>query len=372
MNSRKIKICWLTATYFLDVDIPVVPKLQEAFDVDWIILSTPSNAEEDKKMIEATRTKNFEIKLCGSNLFSLKTFLFYFRVIKQIAKKNYDMIYLDLSGMPYFHILAKWYLPVDKCVIAAHNVTTPKGARYYHLAKPYMEFIVRSFNKFQVFSSNQLKVLKSMKMNSEVLYAPLCLKDYGKPTREKPENPVNFLFFGNIVEYKRVDILLNAVKLLKAKGITNFKVRVCGYCPLKKWEAQYKPLIEDNGIVECDIRRIPNNLIPNLFEESHYFVMPYQDIAQSGAMTVAFCYNLPVIASELDTFKEFLIDQEDGYFFEPGNEEDLAQRMEFVIKNHHVIYNKLRAKQRQMVDEKLSNNTIIEKYKIYIDQICQN
>lgn len=367
-----IRICWLTATYFLDVDIPVVPKLQEVYDIDWIVLSTPANSEGDKRMIEMTGTKKYVMKICGSNLISPKSFLFYKQVIKQIKKKDYDMIYLDLSGMPYFHILAKWYLPVDKCVIAAHNVTTPKGARYYHLAKPYMEFIVRTFNKFQVFSKNQLGVLKSMKQNPEVLYAPLCLKDYGKPTTNKPENPITFLFFGNIVEYKRVDILLNAVILLKNKGISNFKVRICGYCPSQKWETQYKPLIEDENIVECDIRRIPNELIPNLFEESHYFVMPYQDIAQSGAMTVAFCYNLPVIASELDTFKEFLNDNEDGYFFESGNEEALAGRMEFVIMNHSDIYDKLRAKQRQMVDEKLSNNAIINKYKSYIDRICQN
>lgn len=44
--------------------------------------------------------------------------------------------------------------------------------------------------------------------------------------------------------------------------------------------------------------------------------MPYQDIAQSGAMTVALFYNIPILASELDTFKEFMTGENDGYFFQ--------------------------------------------------------
>ena len=222
----KSKICWITATYFLDVDVPIVPKLMEHYDIQWIVLSSSSNYESDKKVIEFLGVKNVRMEIIQHNFLSPKSFMLYKKILQEISLTNYALYYLDISGMPYFHILAKYYLPVEKCVIAAHNVTTPKGARYYHLAKPYMEYIVRTFNKFQVFSKNQLEVLKSLKSYADILYAPLCLKNYGIPTIKKPDRPVTFLFFGNIVQYKRLDVLLHAVNLLIERGVTNFKVNI--------------------------------------------------------------------------------------------------------------------------------------------------
>lgn len=39
MSIPDKKICWITATYFLDVDLPVVPPLMRWFDIDWTIIT---------------------------------------------------------------------------------------------------------------------------------------------------------------------------------------------------------------------------------------------------------------------------------------------------------------------------------------------
>ena len=367
-----MKICWITSTFLLDVDIPIVPHLQSLYDIDWIVLTTPSNIRGDMRLIELAGCFRYRMIETSGLFIHPKKYFFFKQLLREIKSADYDLYYFDFLGMPYFMPLVQKMLSPQKCVIAAHNVKTPKGARYYWLAKHYMDYVVRKFNRFQVFSKNQFDLLTSINRKAKVLYAPLCLKDYGKPTIEKPQNPITFLFFGNIVEYKRVDILLNAVNLLCERGINEFKVKIYGYCRQKKWEESYLPLIKNSNLIETDIRRIPNEDIPNLFQSSHYFVMPYQDIAQSGAMTVALCYNIPIIASNLDTFKEFMVDGADGYFFEQGNAQSLAERMEYVIRNHNTIYDTLRANQIKMVEEKLSNSAILTKYKEYIDKLCQN
>lgn len=366
------KICWITSSFLLDVDIPIVPQLQSDYDIDWIVLTTPSNREGDIKLIEATGCKQYRIIVTSGIFFNPKKFFLFNRLIKEIKGKGYDLYYFDFLGMPYFLPLVQFYLPKDKCIIAAHNVKTPKGARFYWLAKPYMEYVVRTFKNFQVFSKNQYTLLLSIKKHANILCAPLCLKNFGIPTIKKSKSPITFLFFGNIVEYKRIDILLESVNILKAQGITDFKVKIAGYCRKNKWEQIYLPLIKELKNVEVDIRRIPNEDIPNLFESSHYFVMPYQDIAQSGAMTVAFCYNLPIIASKLDTFKEFLNDKKDGVFFETGNSKDLAEKMKLVIKNHTKDYDFMRINQRKLVKDKLSDKHILELYRTYINKLCQH
>lgn len=367
----KKKICWLTSSFLLDVDIPIVPELQADYEIDWIILTTEANEESDKDLIQKTGCSNYKIIIDGGLFIHPKKIFFYKKLLSDIKEKCYDLYYFDFMGTPYFLPLLRMMLPMEKCVLAAHNVKTPKGARYYWMAKPYMDYAVMIFKNFQVFSKNQFELLASIKNNANILYAPLCLKDYGAPTINKPDAPITFLFFGNIVRYKRVDLLLRAVSILKIKGIKDFKVKVCGYCRPNQWK-EYEALIDDRNIVETDIRRIPNDDIPNLFQSSHYFVMPYQDIAQSGAMTVALCYNIPIIASNLDTFKEFMTDGANGYFFEQANAQALANRMEYVIENHNTIYNNLRTNQRKMVEEKLSNSAILAKYKEYLDKLCQN
>ena len=369
--KTKLHICWITSSFLLDVDIHIVPSLQKEYNIDWIILTTEANAESDKVLIEKTRCTNYQVIIDTGVFIHPKKILFYKNLLSDIKKKSYDLYYFDFMGTPYFLPLLRIMLPMEKCILAAHNVKTPMGARYYWMAKPYMDYAVKIFKNFQVFSKNQFDLLSTIKKDANILYAPLCLKDYGVPTISKPEGPVTFLFFGNIVTYKRVDLLLKAVLILKARGISDFKVKVCGYCRPNQWK-EYEVLINDHDIVEIDIRRIPNEVIPNLFQSSHYFVMPYQDIAQSGAMTVALCYNLPIIASNLDTFKEFMNDGADGYFFEQGNAQALAKRMEYVIRNHNTIYDTLRANQRKVVEEKLSNSAILAKYKEYIDKLCQS
>lgn len=367
------KILWLTDTSFLDVDLPLMPLLSKHFNIDWVIITSSSRCKDDCQYVKSKYRGYFRILINDGYFFQFKTYKLYKKIILSASKEQYDCYYFDISGMPYFHVLVNRYLPINKCIIAAHNVTTPKGARYYHLAKPYMEYIVRNFKKFQVFSRNQLEVLKSKNEKADILYAPLCLKDYGRPTIEKPDGPVTFLFFGNIVQYKRLDILLEAVKILFNKGVVDFRVHICGYCKEQLWNEKYQPLVDGlEDIVKIDIRRIPSELIPNYFEASHYFVMPYQDIAQSGAMTVAFCYNLPVIASELDTFKEFINDKLDGYFFESGNSESLAQQMEFLINHHKIVYQNLRREQQRMIEKNLSTEAIIAKYKAFIEEQCQS
>jgi len=214
-------------------------------------------------------------------------------------------------------------------------------------------------------------LLRSLKKDANILYAPLCLKDYGNPIVKKPEAPITFLFFGNIVDYKRVDLLLQATRIMNDKGIKGFKVQISGYCRPEIWKEKYEPMLKGLDNVATDIRRIPNEDIPNLFENSHYFVMPYQDIAQSGAMTVALRYNIPIIASELDTFKEFMDGKEDGYFFESGSPERLAEAMTKAIQEHGIRYQSMRENQANKVKEKLSHVAIIARYKEYIDALCQ-
>ncbi|MDE6292806.1 MAG: glycosyltransferase [Bacilli bacterium] len=197
------------------------------------------------------------------------------------------------------------------------------------------------------------------------------LKDYGNKKQRRESALTRFLFFGNIIPYKRLDILLDAINNLVEEGIDNFKVSICGYCRPEIWESKYAPIIKYPKYIECDIRRIPNELVGTYFCQNDYFVMPYQDIAQSGAMTVALNYNMPIIASDLDTFKEFITHKENGFLFKQGDVMALTDAMKWAIGNSSDEYFKLKDNLYKMVDENLSSNIIEKRYSDYLNS-CLN
>ena len=64
MSIPDKKICWITATYFLDVDLPVVPPLMRWFDIDWTIITTPLQIADDSAYIKS-KTDCSHTMLCA-------------------------------------------------------------------------------------------------------------------------------------------------------------------------------------------------------------------------------------------------------------------------------------------------------------------
>ena len=374
MGIKDKRIFWLTAGYFLDVDLPVVPLLKKRFDIDWMILTSAGNLADDERYIRSKTDCSFEILADTGNFYSLEHYRLLRDTIKRISKEPYSLYYFDISDFLFLFPLINRYLPKERVVIATHNVSVPKGARLALLAKCTMRYVLSHFKNFQVFSSNQRDVILRRRPDADILYAPLMLKDYGDPaqpvTRDGKE--VRFLFFGNIVRYKRLDILIEAVDILKKKGIEDFKIYICGYCQKSIWDKEYAPKIADSSLYHLDIRRIPNDEVARYFAECDYFVMPYQDIAQSGAMTVALNYNMPIIASDLPTFHEFITGAGDSMFFRTGDASDLATKMEEAIRLSEEDYELMKSKLKRIVDEKLSERAIISKYESYISRLLNS
>lgn len=369
-----MKIAWITPDYYLDVDLPIVNSLSKLFTIKWmIVISRNASIIDNKKFVEHGLTHRTNLLISFTKLqyrsFSPQIWRSYYKIVEEAKTFNPDIYYISLYGMPHALLFYQFFLPKDKCVAACHNVTTPKGAKWEKIARIYTRCWLSHFKNIQVFSKGQYNKLVTKYHSKNILMAPLALKDYGEP-KGMPDKlhtyPIRFLFFGNILEYKRVDLLIEAVNKLARMGYTNFKVRIAGAC--QDWE-KYQELIYYPEYFELYIKRIPNENVADLFADSHYFVMPYQDIAQSGAITVAFRYNLPTITSNIEQFKEFVAEKETGLMFENGNSDDLAATMQYAIEHHEEIYCRLCNKQKDFVQRELSLESIVKRYIDYFNSL---
>ena len=149
------------------------------------------------------------------------------------------------------------------------------------------------------------------------------------PTHPMPERPDHFqeqpvvLFVGRLQPRKRVDLLLRACARLKMNPLPRLVVVGDGpeRAALESLAREIYPQAEFTGE-----RRGPD-LIP-YWQQADLFVLP-----GTGGLAVqeAMSFGLPVMVAEADGTQADLVREENGWRLIPGDEEDLASRLEHAL-----------------------------------------
>jgi glycosyltransferase involved in cell wall biosynthesis len=363
---EKKKICWITGDYFIDVDAFVVPHLLSDFEISWYIVNSKTPAYQNvvlsKNIIERYSyiVSVVHLKYRFRNIAIIFQYL---NLLFSVIKEKPDLVYLSFSGLPYFMPLVWILFRKNKVIFASHNTTTPRGAVNMGFANVYQKFILKAFKKFHVFSLNQKNALESRFQNKIVYYAPLTQKDFGRSNKVPSDSIICFLFFGIIREYKRLDLLINAACRVSEKTNIQFKVTIAGGCD--DW-IKYQKLIKYPNIFDLKIHSIEDDQIADLFCSNHYLVQPYQDGTQSGALKIAFNYNIPIIASDINAFREFIIDKKTGYLFKSEDVLDFENVLLEILTTHNDRYEHIKRTQLSYVQKESSTKVIIEKYKQFL------
>jgi glycosyltransferase involved in cell wall biosynthesis len=141
------------------------------------------------------------------------------------------------------------------------------------------------------------------------------------------------LFFGKIRPYKGIEHLVAAFKLLSAPRKGNYRLILAGE-PTKDSE-EY--LHEIQHFVEQEfhpqqvilrIQFIPDEEMELYFKAADVLVLPYKEIFQSGVLFLAYSFGLPVIATDVGSFREDIVEGYTGFLCMPGDPTDMARAIE--------------------------------------------
>ena len=355
----KKKIAWISQT-FVETDIYIVRLLCRTYDIEWHVLTQRGKSNEFERELHEMQSLS-GLRIVRESVYrrrdprSLRDF---FNIFKSVKKGKPDYVYAGECGYPHALPLIKMLLGVSKVVVPVHNVKTPKGAVNYRFAKWNTGQILATYKNFQTFSKSQQELLRTLKPSKMVFYTPFLLKDYGAPSTT-PSDVITFLSFGWIRRYKRIDVLINAAQAAYEQVGKRFVVEIAGNC--EDWDS-YCQLIRYPELFRTTIRRIKNEEIPDIFGRCHYFVTPYQDIAQSGSAIVGINYDKPLIASDLEAFREYVVDGADGFLMRPASVEDLTAIMVRILNDHEKIYTRLVEGVRKIKEEKFSPTAVVKAY----------
>lgn len=143
-----------------------------------------------------------------------------------------------------------------------------------------------------------------------------------------------FLFFGRIVEYKWLDILLEALDGVKKWFQKPFKLIIAGGGDM----TLYASLTDKHrDVLEIMNRDILEREVAGYFERSEFVVLPYKDATASWVIPVAYAFGKPVIATRVGTIPDYVEDGKTGFLVEPNNPEKLAEKIVEMLEKKDIV-----------------------------------
>jgi glycosyltransferase involved in cell wall biosynthesis len=137
------------------------------------------------------------------------------------------------------------------------------------------------------------------------------------------------LFFGFIRKYKGLDLLLDAMKIIKNSkfNIQNSKLLIAGefYEDRKAYDEQIEKLgIQESLILHTDF--IPDSEVKYYLCAADVVVQPYKNATQSGVTPLAYHFEKPMIVTNVGGLPSLVPNNKVGLIAEP-NAESLAEKI---------------------------------------------
>lgn len=161
------------------------------------------------------------------------------------------------------------------------------------------------------------------------------------------------LFFGKIAPYKGLEYLVDAIAVL-AQTDPEYRLLIVGqlknFAAYSYWE-EIQQRITRLGLRSNVIERIeyvPDEETEIYFKAADVLVLPYTQIFQSGVLFLGYNFGLPVIASDVGSFKEDIVEGGTGFVCKPRDSVDLAKNIETYFSSE--LYQQLATRRREIRD----------------------
>jgi D-inositol-3-phosphate glycosyltransferase len=145
------------------------------------------------------------------------------------------------------------------------------------------------------------------------------------------ENEKTILFFGHIAPYKGLEYLVSAFQQVASRR-DDYRLIIAGRP--KNCESYWTAVA---AAIDPDVRRgrvllkadfIPDDETETYFAAADVFVLPYKHIYQSGVLFLGHSFGLPVLAADVGSLKDDIVEGKTGFVFKPEDPDDLARAIE--------------------------------------------
>jgi glycosyltransferase involved in cell wall biosynthesis len=167
------------------------------------------------------------------------------------------------------------------------------------------------------------------------------------------------LCFGQIAPYKGLEYLIDAFSEL-AKRDESYRLIIAG--KVKPGQTEYwneiRRKIDDSVFqdqIVVRIEHIPDEEVELYFKAADVLIVPYLNIFQSGVPFLAYSFGLPVIATDVGSLREDIVEGRTGFVCQRRDSSDLARTIQkyFDSELFHNLENR-RLKIKEYANERYS------------------
>jgi len=268
----------------------------------------------------------------------LKTFFLTFNIfqhlkaVREINKTNSQV--LNILDIHPWYVMYWPFLRAQKKIVTINDPEPHSGEAglfVTFLIKRITRFLLKRADKIVVLGKKQEEVIRRLGYKQEVIVSRIGHYDFftAKTNKKLGTETKTLLFFGRIKEYKGIDYLLDALIALKNKQM-RFKLIIAGEGDLSPYTAKISSLGAD--YVETYTGYIPDDKVAECFQRASFVVMPYTDATQTGVAQIACSFKKPVIATNVGSLPEVVLDKKTGIIVEPKNSEQLAAAIKKLLE----------------------------------------
>jgi D-inositol-3-phosphate glycosyltransferase len=140
------------------------------------------------------------------------------------------------------------------------------------------------------------------------------------------------LFFGRITPYKGLEYLIAAFQEMQGRT-HNCRLIIAG--PPEKGDVTYWSTVRET--IQQDVQSgrillradfIPDDELEVYFKAADVLVLPYRHVYQSGVLFLSYSFGLPVLAADVGSLKDDIIEGKTGFVFKADDPVDLARAIE--------------------------------------------
>lgn len=188
--------------------------------------------------------------------------------------------------------------------------------------------------------SNEVReILTKYGVNSDKIIvqhigSEIASKKFNIPER-KDISSINFGFIGGVIYYKGIHVLVEAYLKLKPEFIDKSEILIFG-----KYQETYKAAIDYNYGSKAGYKNIKffgkyfSEEIKDIYTQIDIMVLP-SICNDTAPQTIFESYagGIPIIGPNIGGFPDFIEHDKNGLLFEPGDSEDLKEKMEYILEN---------------------------------------
>lgn len=300
-----------------------------------------------------------------------KKILFKIPTIRKIIKKiNPDLVHAHYATSYGLVGALSGRKPLVVTALGSDVLISPLHSRAYRLL---LKFVFRKATWITAMSDPMREKMISLGAKEEkidTLIFGINDEVFFENTEQKPPQNLTIISTRNFEPVYNINLLVEALALVKIE-FPDLKVHIAGSGSL---EEEIKEQVKELGLSSnCRFYgRIAPEKIASLLNQSQIFVSVSSSDGNNISLNEAMACGCCCVVSDIEANRQWIIDEENGYFISDLTKESIAERLIYAAKQYDKVNEEMKAKNKMLISQKASWKANMEKVKEKYIYLCNH